>query len=175
MTVEHDEIRPGFDRRSLIKKGLVGAGIAVTAPVISTFNTAAFAVSIPGCHKLQFKIQPNTPPPVKENGDSVTCVPTPPPVHPGGGWAGATVGVINPFVNATGPTLPGRTWTFTIDAAAENCVFTDASANKTSTDCIQAPATGFGALGGTSLTFDRDALGNDNGEFHVRLLICCTP
>jgi hypothetical protein len=37
----------GFDRRSLIKKGLVIGGAAAVLPVISTFNAPAFAVSPP--------------------------------------------------------------------------------------------------------------------------------
>jgi hypothetical protein len=167
-----NEATPGFDRRSLIKQGLVGAGIAVTAPVISTFNTAAFAVSIPGCHKTQFKITPQNPNQpatiVQEVPTSAGCDPDDP------DYAGATVGVINPLVTATGPG-PGNIYTFTLDPEAEGCVFEDASANKTSTDCIQAPAPSFTGLGTTVLTFDRDALGNDQGEFHVRLLICCDP
>jgi len=35
----------GFDRRALIKKGLVAGGIAAAAPMISTFNVPAFAAS----------------------------------------------------------------------------------------------------------------------------------
>jgi len=45
----------GFDRRSLIKKGLVVGGVAATAPVISTFNVPAFAAS-PGTYNIAINI-----------------------------------------------------------------------------------------------------------------------
>jgi hypothetical protein len=165
------EGRPGLDRRSLIKKGLVAGGIAVTAPVITTFNAAAFAVSLNGCHKTQFKITPQNPNQpatiVQLAPDATGCLPD----HPS--YAGATVGVINPFVTAVGPG-PGNIYTFTLSPDLTDCQFVDASANKTGTDCAPFPGTGWTINGtNTEMTFDRDVLGNDQGEFTVRLLICC--
>jgi hypothetical protein len=47
MTTETTEHDSGLDRRALIKKGLVLGGAAAVLPVISTFDTPAFAASAP--------------------------------------------------------------------------------------------------------------------------------
>ena len=158
----------GFDRRSLIKKGLVGAGVAATAPVILTFNAAAFAASIPGCHTIQYKItpqNPNEPATIVVEPNIQGCLPT--------NWEPPD-GTINPFITAAGPTA-GNIYTFTLDPNAEGCTFFDAAANKTAGDCVDAPGPAYTGIGTTVLTFDRDSLGNDQGEFHIRLVICCPP
>lgn len=49
--------KAGFDRRSLIKKGLVVGGAAATLPVITTFNSPAFVASVPGLHQVDW-VQP---------------------------------------------------------------------------------------------------------------------
>jgi hypothetical protein len=46
-STESTEPTGGFDRRSLIKKGLVVGGAAVALPVITTFDAPAFAASGP--------------------------------------------------------------------------------------------------------------------------------
>lgn len=45
------EVNTDLDRRSLIRKGLVGAGIAASAPIVSSFNAPVLA-NHPGSHTL---------------------------------------------------------------------------------------------------------------------------
>lgn len=52
---ETSEQTGGFDRRSLIKKGIAFGGAAAVLPVITTFNAPAFAASTPGL-RVQFRL-----------------------------------------------------------------------------------------------------------------------
>jgi hypothetical protein len=65
---ETNELGIGFDRRSLIKRGLVAGGIAAAAPVISTFNVPAFAAS-PGTFGIFWFLPPG-------NSTAVRTAPT---------------------------------------------------------------------------------------------------
>ena len=55
-----DVTEAGFDRRSLIKKGLVTGGVIATVPIISTFNAPAAAFSPPG-FRIRFDIGSSSP------------------------------------------------------------------------------------------------------------------
>ena len=166
MAEEHDEVRPGFDRRSLIKKGLVGAGIAVTAPVISTFNTAAFAQSLDGLFAAQYTIVVNAAGQVTEitrvPKDTVGACITEVPAH------NVATEIPDADINEINN---GTTVTFT---ATEDCVFVDAAADTGNGEqqCIDDPPSPFSAMPGDPLTFTPPTAGE---TYRVRLVIDCGP
>ena len=165
------EVQPGFDRRSLIKKGLVGAGIAATAPVISTFNTAAFAQSLDGFWFAQYD-------PVSVNASGqITSVVIP-------RVAKTTVGscdsAIDVNINDT-PEIPAAditaapsggappttvTWTLTGD-----CVFDHAAADfgNGAPQCL-GQNVNFTGIGTNTLVFDPPSVARD---YRIRIVINC--
>ncbi|HJR25138.1 MAG TPA: hypothetical protein VJ804_06670, partial [Acidimicrobiales bacterium] len=167
------DAEPGLDRRALIKKGLVAGGIVATAPVISTFHTAAFASSPPGCNRVQFEVstsgstisvapeavtdggscEPVTGPPTNCTWDDIVVPTNPAPT-------------ISTSVNQTTDTV-----TFTLTGAFASCEFVGGSALRTTgggPDPCQNPLTGV-TFGTNTITW---AVPN-NQNWEVRLLIFC--
>ena len=153
-----------FDRRSMIKKGLVGAGIAATVPVISTFETAAFAASVPGCHRKQYL--------VSTSGSTISAVEQTPTTSgtcdPSGGgctWAGttSTVPTVSVSVDQGADTV---TWTLTGSYAS--CEFVGGSSFRTSGSVCANPLAG-AVFGSNTVTWTVPGTQN----FEVRLLILC--
>ena len=175
------DAEPGFDRRALIKKGLVAGGIVATAPVISTFNTAAFASSVPGCHQLQFSVSGNT------GGANPTFASvrvnetSQPDCEPSGGtctWVGTNtqdpdLALNTSFTQSTSNVGNGSvTWTLVGSYASCEIVAATAFGGGGAGACQ--PATVFSpnpiVPGTTSITFTRP---QNNQTYNVRLIVFC--
>ena len=161
------EVQPGFDRRSLIKKGLVGAGIAATAPVISTFNTAAFAQTLDGIFGAQYQgivvnapgqITSGTPVQLAANNTVGACI-TEVPLH--NGAPVMPTADISEALNGT------TSVTFTVTG---DCVFIDAASDfgNGNPQCLSNAQ--FTAFGTNTITWTP---GPGARTYRLRLVIDC--
>jgi hypothetical protein len=159
-----NEATPGFDRRSLIKKGLVGAGVAAATPVISTFNSKAFAASITGIHSAQYNINPNNDVVQPEPPDTNNC----PPNNPGyvGGITGAATITVTP--------LAGDAFQFQLTGSYASCEFIEVTAFR-GNQCIKSADTpgAFTGVGTNTVVFDAASFSGGNGVFNLRFVILC--
>jgi len=158
--VSNDQPAGALDRRALIKKGLVAGGIVATAPVITTFNSAAFASSVPGFHSFQYTINPNTDVVLSATPDTTNC----PPANPN--YVGGNVGL----ATVTTSPLAGDAYQFQLTGAYASCEWVDATAFRGS-QCL-GPAS-FTGIGTNTLTFDAASFSGGSGVFTVRLLAQC--
>jgi hypothetical protein len=164
---ETDEAPTGFDRRSLIKKGLVAGSIAATMPVISTFNAPVFAASVPGLHRLKFhkgllgddfdRVTPS-------NAGCGTSIPN---------WGDADNGAVV-TASATGPS--SGVYTFALTGSYASCEIIGAAASTVNAlvveVCLGDAGTGFSGVGTNTVTFTADLLDALLGA-NVYLLVSC--
>ena len=162
----------GFDRRALIRKGLVAGGIVATAPVISTFNAAAFASSVPGCHRKQYLVDGPT------NGTITVTEQAPTIVSPASCFPASTSPTCAWGAQAidTDPTISvvinqvADTVTWTLIGSYASCRWVAGSTVRSNgTVCVNPMLLSAGAFGTNTITW----LKPDNQERIVRLLLFC--
>jgi hypothetical protein len=155
-----------FDRRSLIKKGLVAGGVAATVPVITTFNAAAFAASVPGCHREQYLIQGNLNQTITAAAQTPTVSGTCDPSGGGCTWASPTTPLVDPPTTASiNQTTNVVTFTLTGDYASCEIVAATAQRTTGAAGC-ETITTGIGT---NTVSWEKP----DGQDWVVRLLISC--
>jgi hypothetical protein len=167
---ETSEEAGGFDRRSLIKKGLVIGGAATVLPVISTFNAPAFAAS-PGVFVIVFDAAGANGGVARNPSYSIAANLT----SCNRAFAASDNASVDIVVTVTG--LLGDKYDFTFGPGDNNCTFTGAEVltdrllplfDPIVTDCSGPPST----VSPTLVQLDRQVAILENR--HLFLYVTCT-